>query len=188
MMLEYAYWITQGLLALGALCAVYRVYRGPSVLDRVISVDVILIIVGSVMLADMAYNRHQDYILFVVITAVIGFLGAVAIARYVVVRSPEEVAAESSEQDPYPTPPVAPAIPGAAAENEPEAPHQPVSTPLMPSLEAQEDESTSWFSALARSGFTPRRHEDPPAEGDAEVDAAGDSDAQKLSKPEDRDA
>ena len=37
MMLDYAYWITQALLAAGALCAVYRVYRGPSVLDRVIA-------------------------------------------------------------------------------------------------------------------------------------------------------
>lgn len=187
-MLDMAVQITQVLLAVGAIGSVYRIYKGPSVLDRVISLDVMLIIVASMMIVDMVVNDHQDFIMFVVITAVIGFLGAVAIARYVVVRSPEEVAAESSEQDPYPTPPVAPAIPGAAAENEPEAPHQPVSTPLMPSLEAQEDESTSWFSALARSGFTPRRHEDPPAEGDAEVDAAGDSDAQKLSKPEDRDA
>lgn len=168
-MLDIAVHITQLLLALGALGSVYRIYKGPSVLDRVISLDVMLIIVASMMIVDMVVNDHQDFILFVVITAVIGFLGAVAIARYVVVRSPEEVAAETSEQDPYPSPPVAPAIPGAAAENEPEAPHDPVSTPRMPGLEVQEDESTSWFSALARSGFTPRRHDAQSADAGAGI-------------------
>ena len=197
-MLEIAVHITQVLLALGAAGTVYRVYKGPSVLDRVISLDVMLVIVASMMIVDMVINDHQDFILFVVITAVIGFLGAVAIARYVVVRSPEEVASESTAQDPYPTPPVAPALPGVAAENEPEAPHDPVSTPKMPGLEVQEDESTSWFSALTRSGFTPRRHDDEPAatpadgpedsrrdlgDSDAPEDPREDPDADTAARP-----
>ncbi|MCH8562273.1 monovalent cation/H+ antiporter complex subunit F [Nesterenkonia sp. YGD6] len=191
-MLDIAVHITQVLLAIGAIGSVYRIYKGPSVLDRVISLDVMLIIVASMMIVDMVVNDHQDFIMFVVITAVIGFLGAVAIARYVVVRSPEEVASESSEQDPYPAPPLAPAIPGAAAESEPEAPHDPVSTPRMPGIEVEEgeDESTSWFSALTRSGFTPRRHDD--ASADAEEAPSADTPArppaQKPSKQEDRDA
>ena len=130
-MLEIAYWITQALLAIGALCAVYRVFRGPSVLDRVISVDVILIIVGSVMLTDMAFRRHQDFILFVVITAMIGFLGAVAIARYVA-AGPHQNAPEDATA---PVPIVEPAAPGASAA----------------------DESTSWFAALTKSGFVPKK-------------------------------
>ncbi|NLS09376.1 hypothetical protein HGQ17_05005 [Nesterenkonia sp. MY13] len=146
-MLDYAYWITQVLLALGALGAVYRVYKGPSVLDRVISVDVILIIVGSIMLADMAYGRHQDYILFVVVTAVIGFLGAVAIARYVAVRTPdsEDTVRQAEAQ--------ARAITGESAPEEPEA-------PTATSSPGAADESTSWFAALARSGFVPKRNKD----------------------------
>lgn len=204
-MLDIAVHITQVLLALGAVGSVYRIYKGPSVLDRVISLDVMLIIVASMMIVDMVVNDHQDFILFVVITAVIGFLGAVAIARYVVVRSPEEVAIETSEQDPYPTPPVAPAIPGTGGDNEPEAPHDPVSTPRMPGLEVEEDESISWFSALARSGFTPRRHDagadaDPAAAaraatGDAErtgtaADPASEQaqDADTASRPAERPA
>lgn len=161
-MLEIAVHITQILLAVGAAGSVYRVYKGPSVLDRVISLDVMLVIVASMTIVDMVVNNHQDFIMFVVITAVIGFLGAVAIARYVVVRSPEEVAGDAPEQDPYPEPPVTAALPGAAAETEPEAPHDPVGNPRMPGLALGEgeDESTSWFSALTRSGFTPRRHDD----------------------------
>ncbi|WP_150460963.1 monovalent cation/H+ antiporter complex subunit F [Nesterenkonia ebinurensis] len=161
-MLDWAYWISQFLLALGALCAVYRVYKGPSVLDRVISVDVILIIVGSVMLVDMAYYRHTDFILFVVVTAVIGFLGAVAIARYVVVRTPDsedtvrqaEAQAAALNGDPTPEPEI-PA--GTAADG------------------AQEDESTSWFAALARSGFVPKRKD--------ENDDAADPASSRREKP-----
>lgn len=158
MMLEYAYWITQGLLALGALCAVYRVYRGPSVLDRVISVDVILIIVGSVMLADMAYREHTDFIMFVVITAVIGFLGAVAIARFAVARNP----AEDGDDE------VAKQAAGLSWESapEPEAPASPFS-PTGGSgsqASADNDDSTSWFANLTKSGFKPQSTEEPKGE------------------------
>lgn len=157
MILDYAYWITQALLGLGALCAIYRVYRGPSVLDRVISVDVILIIVGSVMLADMIYHRHQDYIMFVVVTAVIGFLGAVAIARYAVARTPaQDSETEAEKQAAGINRPPAP---------EPEAPASPFSPTGEPTVsstseamssDSADDESASWFANLAKSGFKPR--------------------------------
>ena len=151
MMLDYAYWITQALLAAGALCAVYRVYRGPSVLDRVISVDVILVIVGSILLADMAYHRHQDYILFVVISAVIGFLGAVAIARYVVSggSAPQDSETEAEKQ--------AAALSWNPA-TEPEIPASPFSPTGGSGAQkgSDDDESTSWFAALAKSGFRPQ--------------------------------
>lgn len=164
MMLTYAYAITQTLLAIGILCAVYRVYRGPSVLDRVISVDVILIIVASVMLTDMAYREHQDFILFVVITAVIGFLGAVAIARYVVVRRPDGVG-EAALVNQARQKPLASAAEPATTPGEPEAPAEaPIASSADPAVpadaavrEAEPDESTSWFTALTRSGFRPQR-------------------------------
>lgn len=156
-LLDYSYWITQFLLALGVLCAVYRVYKGPSVLDRVISVDVILIIVGSVMLVEMAYNGSTDYILFVVVTAVIGFMGAVAIARYVAGRQPDSAdLTRQAEAE-------ARAITGELAA-EPETPKAPWGSGAQPHGGTLiEDESTSWFSALARSGFVPSRHKDDAA-------------------------
>ncbi len=168
-MLETAVHITQVLLALGAAGTVYRIYKGPSVLDRVISLDVMLIIVASMMIVDMVINDHQDFILFVVVTAVIGFLGAVAIARYVVVRSPEEVVPDAPAHDPVPFPPAVPVSSSSQQAGEPETPHQPISTPVMPGVGPLEDESTSWFSALARSGFTPKRREGPmPEEAEPE--------------------
>lgn len=196
-MLEIAVHITQVLLALGAAGTVYRIYKGPSVLDRVISLDVMLIIVASMMIVDMVINDHQDFILFVVVTAVIGFLGSVAIARYVVVRSPEEIVPDAPEHDPVPFPPSVPDR--TSAEGEPETPHQPISTPVMPGVGPPEDESTSWFSALARSGFTPKRREDPmPPEQDSQEPPELDSpatpepelkpDSKPSTQQEDRDA
>ncbi|WP_300344276.1 monovalent cation/H+ antiporter complex subunit F [Nesterenkonia sp.] len=158
-MLEAAYWITQVLLAAGALCAVYRVYRGPSVLDRVISVDVILIIVGSVMLADMAFRRHQDFILFVVVTAVIGFLGAVAIARYVAVRTPDsaEAALQADQQ--------AAALDGERPGQESAPAREPAGGAAEGQVSQEENESTSWFTALTKSGFRPRRTDQQHRDG-----------------------
>ncbi|WP_120003549.1 monovalent cation/H+ antiporter complex subunit F [Nesterenkonia muleiensis] len=157
-MLDYAYWITQVLLAIGVMCSIYRVYKGPSVLDRVISVDVILIIVGSVMLVDMIYHRHTDHILFVVVTAVIGFLGAVAIARYVAVREPGTEEGHRHAQ----------AIGGGRAP-EPETPASASGLAAANSGRSAagqlEDESTSWFADLARSGFVPKRKNDDESTG-----------------------
>lgn len=161
-MLEIAVGITQVLLAIGALCAVYRVYRGPSVLDRVISVDVILIIVASVMLVEMVRSDHQDFILFVLVTSVIGFLGAVAIARYVVARKPAD-AERAAERD---------AQAAGMEEPEPEAPQNVAASPVITAAQESEDEATSWFTALAKSGFAPQRGKDPARGGDAGGDAA----------------
>lgn len=197
--LDYAYGITQVLLSIAFLCAVYRVFAGPSVLDRVISVDVMLIVVASLLFADMADNDHQDNILFALGTAVIGFLGAVAIARYVAVRSPDdgsdaaddagtrhavgasddvepEVATGRTEENEVveaqsPTmddggaaaagPPHGRAAQAGAAEN-----HAGNASGAAADSDAEqeEEESTAWFTALARSRNAPR------AEGDASED------------------
>ena len=161
-MLETAVGITQVLLAIGALCAVYRVYRGPSVLDRVISVDVILIIVASVMLVEMVRSDHQDFIVFVLVTSVIGFLGAVAIARYVVARKPAD-ADRAVERE---------AQAAGMEEPEPEAPQEVAAAPVMTAFQESEDETTSWFTALAKSGFAPQRGKDA-ARGGATGGAPG---------------
>lgn len=177
-MLEYAYWITQSLLAIAVLCATYRVFRGPSVLDRVISVDVILIVVASMFLTDMVINDSQDYIVFVVATAVIGFLGAVAIARFVAVRRPESWQAGSDPQSD-------PGLGGAATAHEPEAPNTEEDSAVRrflqddsyaaPELQDPEEtadppeseRNTSWFQALARSRAAQSRStEETPETGE----------------------
>ncbi|MFC7403396.1 monovalent cation/H+ antiporter complex subunit F [Citricoccus sp. GCM10030269] len=82
-MLEIAGIVCIVLLGLGALAAIYRIVRGPSILDRAIATDVLLITVSSALCVDMAVNHHTDHVMFVVAASVIGFIGSVTISRFV---------------------------------------------------------------------------------------------------------
>ncbi|GAA3288309.1 monovalent cation/H+ antiporter complex subunit F [Nesterenkonia halobia] len=163
-MLETALLITEALLGAAALCAVVRVFRGPSVLDRVIAVDVTLLVVSSMLLVDMIARDHRDFVLFVIAGAMIGFLGAVAIARFVPVRRTEQVAR------PHPS--------GAAADQPSTArtartARTAGAEPSRPTSEAadEEDPSTSWFTALARSRREEQRRADARREHEADSGA-----------------
>ncbi|GAB3181570.1 hypothetical protein GCM10027060_12780 [Nesterenkonia halophila] len=157
-MLETAMLITQTLLGAAVLCAVVRVFRGPSVLDRVIAVDVTLLVVSSMLLVDMIARDHRDFVLFVIAGAMIGFLGAVAIARFVPVRRTEQVAR------PHPT--------GAAAD-QPSTARTAGAEPSRPTSEVvdEEDPATSWFTALARSRREQQRQDDARREHEADSGA-----------------
>lgn len=78
--------ITTGLLILAALCALYRIARGPSILDRVLAIDVLLATIGGGLAMDMAVNRHLDNVVLLVAISVIGFIGSVTVARFVTDR------------------------------------------------------------------------------------------------------
>lgn len=82
-MFEIAVWVCGGLLVLAAAGAIYRLALGPSLLDRVIASDVLLAIVGAALAIEMVYNHHMDNIFLLVIISLIGFLGAVTVARNV---------------------------------------------------------------------------------------------------------
>ncbi|MFP5315213.1 multisubunit sodium/proton antiporter, MrpF subunit [Arthrobacter subterraneus] len=74
------------ILGFSALCAIYRVARGPSILDRVLAVDVLLAIVGGALAADMVFNGHTNSLVILVATSVIGFIASVTVARFVTER------------------------------------------------------------------------------------------------------
>ncbi|WP_028280342.1 monovalent cation/H+ antiporter complex subunit F [Arthrobacter sp. H5] len=79
-------WIVGAILGVAALCAVYRVARGPSILDRVLALDVLLAIIGGALAVDMAVNGHLDNLVPLVAISVIGFIGSVTVARFVTER------------------------------------------------------------------------------------------------------
>lgn len=74
------------ILGISALCAIYRVARGPSILDRVLAVDVLLAIVGGALATDMVLNGHTNSLAILVATSVIGFIASVTVARFVTER------------------------------------------------------------------------------------------------------
>lgn len=89
--LMIAGYISLALLAVGGLAAIYRIVVGPSILDRAIATDVLVIVISSTLCVEMAVNRHTDNIVFVVVASVIGFVGSVTLARFVAERRKEPV-------------------------------------------------------------------------------------------------
>ncbi len=101
--------IAYALLAGGALLTTVRVVRGPSLLDRVVATETLLAIVTVGIAVHAALSRQVAFVPVLVVVALLGFLGAVAVARYVggmLFRSADDgsdvglpVAAERSESD-----------------------------------------------------------------------------------------
>ncbi|CAL8899607.1 hypothetical protein KVA01_23860 [Kocuria varians] len=82
-MFDVAVWVCGAILALAAAGTIYRLAKGPSLLDRVIASDVLLAIVGACLAVDMVYNHHTNNIILLVILSLVGFLGSVTVARNV---------------------------------------------------------------------------------------------------------
>ena len=74
------------LLAIGAVCFLYRLLRGPSLPDRSVGLDGLLsvLVIGIVVLA----ARHDNGITVetVLVAALVAFVGTVAIARFIEYR------------------------------------------------------------------------------------------------------
>jgi len=66
----------------GALCAVYRIVRGPSVLDRVIASDVLVATLMCAIGAEMAFNRDTDNLPVLLVLALFAVLGSLSVARF----------------------------------------------------------------------------------------------------------
>ncbi|MFC8304863.1 monovalent cation/H+ antiporter complex subunit F [Specibacter sp. NPDC057265] len=81
--------IVAAALACAAAFTIYRIAKGPSLLDRVIAADVLLAIFGAALAAEMAVNHHQDNLVLLVVLTVIGFIGSVTVARFVAHRREE---------------------------------------------------------------------------------------------------
>jgi len=85
-MMQLVLTVTAVALALAAAGAIIRIARGPSLLDRVLAADVLVIATPIWMGIDMAVNRHLNNLMLVVAITVIGFIGSVTVARFVADR------------------------------------------------------------------------------------------------------
>jgi multicomponent Na+:H+ antiporter subunit F len=88
--------IAHALLGGGALLALVRLARGPSLLDRVVATDTLLVIISASLAVHAALSRDATVVPVLVVVSLLAFVGSVSIARYVggmLLRS----AAEESE-------------------------------------------------------------------------------------------
>jgi multicomponent Na+:H+ antiporter subunit F len=80
--------ITAVILTLAAAGAIIRIAVGPSLLDRVLAADVLLVILAAALAIDMALNGHLNNLMLLVALSLIGFVGSVTVARFVADRRP----------------------------------------------------------------------------------------------------
>ena len=71
------------LLAGGLLLALARLARGPSLLDRVVATDTLLVIIAAGLGVHAALERDPTVVPVLVVVSLLAFVGSVAIARYV---------------------------------------------------------------------------------------------------------
>ncbi|WP_152188690.1 monovalent cation/H+ antiporter complex subunit F [Georgenia satyanarayanai] len=84
------YVICFAILLVAALMALSRVERGPSMFDRILGVDVTTaVLIGTVALIAAATKRG-DLVPVLIVLALVGFIGAVSIARFAAAESAEE--------------------------------------------------------------------------------------------------
>lgn len=65
-----------------ALSLIYRLYKGPHVIDRVVSADSIDVIVGLIMVVFGCYEGRALYVDLGLIVTLLGFIGTVLISKY----------------------------------------------------------------------------------------------------------
>ena len=82
--------IVSVVLALAAVLALVRLARGPSLLDRLLAIDVLLAVVCAGLIVDMAAGGHMNNLTLVVVICLVGFIGSVAVARFVTDGRPRE--------------------------------------------------------------------------------------------------
>jgi len=75
--------IAHALLGSGALLALVRLARGPSLLDRVVATDTLLVIISASLAVHAALNRDPPVVPVLVVVSLLAFVGSVSIARYV---------------------------------------------------------------------------------------------------------
>ncbi|MRX43996.1 monovalent cation/H+ antiporter complex subunit F [Agromyces kandeliae] len=67
----------------GAIAALVRIIRGPTMLDRALATDVLLAIAMCGLAAEMAINRHTDTLVVLLVLALFAIVGSIAIARFI---------------------------------------------------------------------------------------------------------
>lgn len=65
-----------------ALALIYRLIKGPSVIDRAVAADSIDILTDVALILVALYSGRGIYLDIAVITAMLGFVGTVLVARY----------------------------------------------------------------------------------------------------------
>ncbi|HLR56659.1 MAG TPA: monovalent cation/H+ antiporter complex subunit F [Beutenbergiaceae bacterium] len=76
------------LLTAAALTTLVRAERGPSTLDRIVSIDGLVAVVIAMLTIYSAWTGRQDLVVILVVLASVGFVGSVTLARFAAADPP----------------------------------------------------------------------------------------------------
>lgn len=79
-----------GLLGAGALPALIRLVRGPSVFDRMVAADMLAVLLVSGIVVSAALTGRSDYMVVVVVVALLLFISTVVSAQLAQWRTRED--------------------------------------------------------------------------------------------------
>lgn len=71
------------LFAAAGLCGSYRLLNGPTLADRVMALDLLLIALMGAIAADAARRNDTTYLVLLVVIAIIGFTATVAASKFI---------------------------------------------------------------------------------------------------------
>jgi len=84
--MNWLVWLIYTVFAVAALLTLWRIIRGPSILDRAVAADVLLTEVLCVVGADMIVRHHTQSLPILLIIAAVGVFSSITIARFVARR------------------------------------------------------------------------------------------------------
>ena len=70
------------LIAIATLLSMYRVFRGPTTVDRLVAVDIMTTVTTGLMVVFALYYGRMIYISVALVYALLAFGGVIAFARY----------------------------------------------------------------------------------------------------------
>ena len=70
------------LIAIATLLSMYRVFRGPTTVDRLVAVDIMTTITTGLMVLFALYYRRMIFLDVALVYAILAFGGVIAFARY----------------------------------------------------------------------------------------------------------
>jgi multicomponent Na+:H+ antiporter subunit F len=75
--------VLYALIGAGALLVLIRLALGPSLLDRVVATDALLVIISAGLAVHAALARDPTVVRVLVVVALLAFVGSVSVARYI---------------------------------------------------------------------------------------------------------
>jgi multicomponent Na+:H+ antiporter subunit F len=83
-----------GVLGVAALLLVARISLGPTMLDRMVALDVLIAVMICGLALEAAVHRHTSTLPILVVLSLLGFVGSVSVARFT--PGSDDVEAEDS--------------------------------------------------------------------------------------------